>query len=52
MHLRRDSAIGTRFLGLVAEGWAIKPALRAAGIGKQTGYRWLREASSSCARRG
>jgi hypothetical protein len=29
---------------LVREGHGLKPSARAAGIGKETGYRWLREA--------
>ncbi len=44
MHLRRSSAAGSRFLALVREGRGLKPSARAAGIGKATGYRWLREA--------
>lgn len=44
MHLRRSSAAGSRFLALVREGGGLKPSARAAGIGKATGYRWLREA--------
>jgi len=44
MHLRRDSALGRRFLGSVREGHGLKPSARAAGIGKETAYRWLREA--------
>ena len=44
MHLRRDSALGRRFLASVREGNGLKPSARAAGIGKETGYRWLREA--------
>lgn len=44
MYLQRDSAIGVRFLAAVKEGRGLKPSARAAGIGKQTGYRWLREA--------
>jgi hypothetical protein len=43
MYLRRDSAAGVRFLAAVKEGRGLKPSARAAGIGKQTGYRWLRE---------
>ncbi|WP_249933074.1 IS30 family transposase [Blastococcus sp. CCUG 61487] len=44
MHARRDSAAGIRFLAAVREGRGLKPSARAAGIGKETGYRWLREA--------
>jgi IS30 family transposase len=43
VYLRRDSAAGVRFLAAVKEGRGLKPSARAAGIGKQTGYRWLRE---------
>ena len=43
MYLRHDSAAGVRFLAAVKEGRGLKPSARAAGIGKQTGYRWLRE---------
>jgi hypothetical protein len=41
MYLRRDSAAGVRFLAAVKEGRGLKPSARAAGSGKQTGYRWL-----------
>jgi len=44
MHLHRDSAAGVRFLAAVREGRGLKPSARAAGVGKETGYRWLREA--------
>jgi hypothetical protein len=44
MHLRSDSAAGVRFLASMREGRGIKPSARAAGVGKETGYRWLREA--------
>lgn len=43
MYLRSDSAAGVRFLAAVKEGRGLKPSARAAGIGKATGYRWLRE---------
>jgi len=43
MYLRSDSAAGIRFLVSVKEGRGLKPSARAAGIGKATGYRWLRE---------
>ena len=43
MYLRSDSAAGVRFLAAVKEGRGLKPSARAAGIGKETGYRWLRE---------
>jgi len=42
--LRSDSAAGVRFLASVREGRGVKPSARAAGVGKETGYRWLREA--------
>jgi transposase, IS30 family len=44
MYLRSDSAAGVRFLSAVQEGCGLKPSARAAGVGKATGYRWLREA--------
>lgn len=44
MVLRSDSPAGVRFLASVSEGRGIKPSARAAGVGKETGYRWLREA--------
>jgi len=44
MYLRADSAAGVRFLSSVREGRGLKPSARAAGVGKETGYRWLREA--------
>ena len=44
MYLRRSSAVGRRFLASIREGHGLKPSARAAGIGKETGYRWLREA--------
>lgn len=43
MYLRADSPAGVRFLGLVAEGRGLKASARLAGIGKETGYRLLRE---------
>jgi transposase, IS30 family len=44
MYLRSDSAAGVRFLASMREGRGLTPSARAAGVGKQTGYRWLREA--------
>ena len=44
MYLRSDSAAGKRFLASMREGRGLTPSARAAGVGKQTGYRWLREA--------
>lgn len=49
MYLRADSAAGVRFLSSVREGRGLKPSARAAGVGKETGYRWLREAFVSAA---
>lgn len=43
MHLQRDCPSGIRFLAAVKEGRGLKPSARAAGVGKETGYRWLRE---------
>jgi IS30 family transposase len=43
VHLRSDSAAGVRFLAAMREGRGVKPSARAAGIGKETGFRWLRE---------
>ena len=43
MHLRSDSGAGVRFLAAMREGRGLKPSARAAGVGKETGYRWLRE---------
>jgi transposase, IS30 family len=44
MHLRFSSAAGVRFLMSVREGRGFNRSSREAGVGKQTGYRWLREA--------
>ena len=44
MHLSSSSAAGVRFLTSVREGGGLKRSAREAGIGKETGYRWLREA--------
>jgi IS30 family transposase len=44
VYLRSDSAAGVRFLAAVREGRGVKPSAHAAGVGKETGYRWLREA--------
>ena len=43
MHLQGESAGGVRFLASVKEGRGLKASARAAGVGKETGYRWLRE---------
>src|SRR5688572_27295659 len=44
MYRRLDSPEGARFLALIREGKGLKPSSRAAGVGKETGYRWLCEA--------
>ena len=44
MYQRLDSPAGVRFLASIREGHGLKPSARAAGVGKETGYRWLREA--------
>lgn len=44
MYLCAESAAGVRFLASMREGRGLKPSARAAGVGKETGYRWLREA--------
>lgn len=43
MHLERGSAAGVRFLAAIKEGSGLKASARAVGVGKETGYRWLRE---------
>jgi len=43
MYLRPDSAAGVRFLSWVREGRGLKASARAAGVGKETCCRWLRE---------
>jgi hypothetical protein len=44
MHLSSSSAAGVRFLISVGEGRGLNRSAREAGVGKETGYRWLREA--------
>jgi transposase, IS30 family len=44
MHLSSSSAAGVRFLTSVGEGRGLNRSAREAGVGKETGYRWLREA--------
>jgi IS30 family transposase len=44
MHLSSSSAAGVRFLTSMREGGGLNRSAREAGIGKETGYRWLREA--------
>jgi transposase, IS30 family len=43
MHLSSSSAAGVRFLTSVREGRGLNRSAREAGVGKETGYRWLRE---------
>jgi len=43
MHLRSNSAAGIRFLASMRLGRGVKPSARVAGVGKETGFRWLRE---------
>ena len=52
MYLRRDSPAGVRFLAAVKDGRGLKPSARAAGVGKETGYRWLRESFSELRQQG
>jgi transposase, IS30 family len=44
MHFSSSSAAGVRFLSSVREGRGLNRSAREAGVGKETGYRWLREA--------
>ncbi|WP_146237711.1 helix-turn-helix domain-containing protein [Curtobacterium sp. MCLR17_043] len=43
MYLSLSSPQAVRFLALLREGRGLKPSARSAGIGKETGYRFLRE---------
>jgi len=52
MHLRRDCPSGIRFLAAVKQGHGLKPSSRAAGVGKETGYRWLRESFTALREQG
>lgn len=52
MYRRADSAAGARFLASMREGRGLKPSARAAGVGKETGYRWLRETLIALRERG
>jgi IS30 family transposase len=52
MYLRRDSLAGIRFLAAVRDGSGLKPSARAAGVGKETGYRWLRESFTELGQQG
>ncbi|WP_231377465.1 hypothetical protein [Arthrobacter sp. 162MFSha1.1] len=38
-----DSPTGVRFLALIKEGKSFRQSVRVTGIGKETGYRWLRD---------
>jgi IS30 family transposase len=44
MHLHRDSPAGRRFFAALRTGTSLKKSARAAGIGKETAFRWTREA--------
>ncbi len=52
MYLQRDCPMGIRFLAAVKQGRGLKPSARAAGVGKETGYRWLRESFTALRQRG
>src|ERR1700712_2348251 len=52
MHLQRGCPAGIRFLASVKDGRGIKPSARAAGVGKETGYRWLRESFTALREQG
>lgn len=43
MYLSLSSPQAVRFLALIREGRGLKPSARIAGVGKETGYRFLRE---------
>lgn len=43
LYLSLSSPQAVRFLALIREGRGLKPSARIAGIGKETGYRFLRE---------
>jgi hypothetical protein len=47
MHLGLDSAAAVRLLASVLEGRGLKPSARAAGVGNETGYRWVRDKAGS-----
>lgn len=44
MNQQFDSRAGDRFLALIREGRSFRDLGRVTGIGKETGYRWLRDA--------
>jgi IS30 family transposase len=52
VHLRSASAAGVRFLAAMREWRGVKPSARAAGIGKESGFRWLRESFVALRERG
>lgn len=43
MYQQFDSPTGGRFLALIKEGKSFRESVRVTGIGKETGYRWLRD---------
>lgn len=43
MYQQFDSPTGGRFLALLREGRSFNESVRVTGIGKETGYRWLRD---------
>ena len=43
MYQQFDSPTGVRFLALIKEGKSFRESVRVTGIGKETGYRWLRD---------
>ena len=43
MYQHFDSPTGVRFLAFVKEGKSFRESVRLAGVGKETGYRWLRD---------
>lgn len=43
MYQQFDSPSGVRFLALIKEGTSFRESVRVTGIGKETGYRWLRD---------
>jgi IS30 family transposase len=44
MHLQRDSPAGVRLFSSLRAGRGLKTSARAAGVGKETARRWVREA--------
>ncbi|MEV8133505.1 hypothetical protein AB0O54_20455 [Pseudarthrobacter oxydans] len=43
MHQQFDSPTGVRFLAFIREGRSFRQSVQLIGIGKETGYRWLRD---------